>query len=139
VKTRFTSLVKLKKNKVQKSEQFLQKASVNLNSASNALELSYLSLEDLETPKSGTISQMLASRVLLHSQRDLINHNKEWVGFAANQVEQAKTQLKADMIEYEKFQYLEFEEIKEELKKRKVKEAKDLDEIALMTFIGKNR
>jgi len=139
VKTRFSSLVKLKKNTMQKSEEILQKANINLNSASTALESSYLSLRDLKTPKSGTIGDMLASRVLFHSQMDLINHNKEWVDFATNQVVQAKKQLKLDMMEHEKFQYLEFEEIKEELKKRKLKEAKDLDEIALMTYTGKNR
>jgi len=139
VKTRFTSLVKLKKNKVQNSEQFLQKASVNLNSAATALELSNHTLKDLESPKKGTIGEMLASRVLFHSQMDVINHNKEWVDFAVNQVEQAKKQLSVDMMEHEKFQYLDFEEIKAELKKRKYKEAKDLDEIALMTYARKIR
>ncbi|MDQ1268355.1 MAG: hypothetical protein QG560_998, partial [Campylobacterota bacterium] len=84
-------------------------------------------------------SEMLASRTLLNSQRELINHNREWVGFAANQVNQAKKQLKLDMIEHEKFQYLELQEIKQELQKRKLKEAKELDEIALMTYMEKNR
>ncbi|MDD5372915.1 MAG: flagellar export protein FliJ [Sulfurimonas sp.] len=139
MKTRFSSLVKLKKNTMQKSEEILQKANIDLNSASTALESSYLSLKELESPSSGTVGEMLASRVLFHSQMDTINHNKEWVGFAANQVAQAKKQLKLDMMEHEKFQYLEFEEIKEELKKRKLKEAKDLDEIALMTYTRKNR
>ena len=120
VKTQFTSLVKLKKNKLQKSEQFLQKSNVNLNSASTSLELSYRLLQELETPKSGNVSQMLASRVLFHSQMDLISHNKEWVEFATDQVEMAKKQLSSDMIEYEKFQYLELEEIKAELKKAKI-------------------
>lgn len=138
MKTRFTSLVKLKKNKMKKSEEFLQKANVNLNSASTALESSYLLLKDLETPSKGSMREMLSSRVLFNSQMETIKHNKEWVDFAANQVTQAKNQLKKDMIEHEKFQYLEFEEIKNELKKRKIKEAKDLDEIALMTYTGKN-
>ncbi len=139
MKTRFTSLVKLKKNGMKKSEEFLQKANANLNSAATALESSYLSLQDLEIPKNGIMGEMLASRVLFHSQMDTINHNKEWVDFASNQVAQAKNKLKKDMIEHEKFQYLEFEDIKNELKKRKLKEAKDLDEIALMTFTGKKR
>lgn len=139
MKTRFSPLVKVKKNIMQKSEQFLQKANTNLNSATTALEQSYNSLKDVEPPKSGTMSEMLASRTLLSSQRELINHNREWVGFAANQVNQAKKQLKLDMIEHEKFQYLELQEIKQELQKRKVKEAKELDEIALMTYMEKNR
>jgi flagellar biosynthesis chaperone FliJ len=139
VKTRFTPLVKFKKNTMQKSEQFLQKSNANLNSAAIALELSYSSLEDVEPPKSGRMSDMLASRVLLGSQRELISHNKEWVAFASNQVNQAKKQLKVDMMEHEKFQYLEFQEIKQELKKRKAQETKNLDEIALMAYNGKKK
>lgn len=139
MKTRFSPLVKLKKNSMQKSEQFLQKANANLLNANSALENSYTFLKDIEAPKSGTIKEMLASRTLLNSQREVINHNKGWVNFAANQVQEAKKQLKLDMIEHEKFQYLELQEIKIEIKNRKVKEAKDLDEVALMTYMRKNQ
>jgi flagellar biosynthesis chaperone FliJ len=139
VKSRFTPLVKIKKSAMQRSEQFMQRANVNLNSASTALELSYGSLKNVDSPQKGSMSEMLASRALLASQREVINHNKGWVAFAKNQVIQAKTQLKTDMIEYEKFQYLELQEIKAELKKISVKEAKDLDEIALITYTGKKR
>ncbi|MCF6341114.1 MAG: flagellar export protein FliJ [Sulfurimonas sp.] len=138
MKTRFSSLVKLKKSTMRKSEQLVQQTNANLNNASTALELSYSSLEDVNPPSSGTMKEMLASRTLLESQRGVIQHNKEWVNFANNQVNQAKNQLKLDMIEYEKFNYLELQEIKKEIKKRKVKEAKDLDEIALMTYKGKD-
>jgi flagellar export protein FliJ len=139
VKTRFSPLVKIKKNSMQNSEQVLQKANSNLNSATMALELSYNSLKDVEPPRSGTMSEMLASRTLLSSQRELISHNKRWVTFATSQVNEAKKQLKLDMIEHEKFQYLELQEIKQEIQKRKLKEAKELDEIALMTYTEKNR
>ncbi len=139
MKSRFSPLVKVKKNSMQKSERFLQKATVNLNSASSALELSYNTLKEIAPPSRGSMSQMLASRTLLSSQRELIKHNQEWVTFAKNQIEQAKAQLKADMIELEKFQYLELQEIKQELKKKAMLEAKNLDEIALMTYMGKNR
>jgi len=123
---------------MQKSERALQGANTDLNSARVALELSYSSLNGLEVPQSGTMSDMLATRTLLDSQRGLIQHNKEWMGFAKNQVTQAKEQLKSDMIEHEKFKYLELEEIKKVLKEQKIKEAKDLDEVALMTHSKKN-
>lgn len=137
--TRFSSLVKLKKSTMKKSEGVVQRANADLNSASVALELSYNSLEDVEPPKKGTMSDMLASRALLDSQREIIQNNKNWVSFAKNQVEQAKKQLKLDMIEHEKFLYLELQEIKKELKKKKVQEAKELDEVALMTFTRKDK
>lgn len=138
MKTRFSPLVKLKKSTMRKSEQFVQQANANLNNASTALKLSYSSLEDVNPPSSGTMNEMLASRTLLESQRGIIQHNKEWVNFASNQVNQAKKQLKLDMIEYEKFNYLELQEIEKEMKKRKIKEVKDLDEIALMTYKGRD-
>ncbi len=135
--TKFTSLVKLKKSTMQKSEKVVQKANANLNSAATALKISYNSLKDVDAPASGTMGDFLASRTLLDSQRGLIKHNTEWVDFAKSQVQEAKEQFKKDMIEHEKFKYLELEEIKKEIKKIKVQEAKDLDEVALMTYSKK--
>ncbi len=139
MKTRFSSLVKLKKSNMQKSERVVQQANADLNSASMALQLSYNSLEEVESPKTGTMVELLASRTLLDSQRGLIEHNKEWVDFAKKQVERAKEQLKRDMIEHEKFKYLELQEIKKEIQKKKLLEAKELDEVALMTHKEKKK
>ncbi len=138
MKTRFTSLVKLKKSTMQKSERVVQKANADLNSAAMALEISYNSLKDVEPPKSGTMGDFLASRTLLDSQRGLIKHNSEWLEYAKNQVNRAKEQLKRDMMEHEKFKYLELEEIKKDIKKKKIQAAKDLDEVALMTYSRKD-
>ena len=124
---------------MDKSERVVQSANADLNSATMALKLSYNSLSDIELPQSGTVSKMLASRSLLCTQRDLIQNNHDWVYFAKNQVELAKKQLKLDMIEHEKFKYLELEEIKKILKERKFQEAKDLDEVALMTYGQKEK
>ncbi len=134
MRTRYSPLVKLKKSTMDKSERVVQKANVDLNSASIALELSYNSLDDIKTPTTGSINDLLASRSLLSSQRGLINHNKEWVNFAKKQVNFAKQQLKLDMIEYEKFKYLEFQEREKMQYEIKTKESKELDEIALMTY-----
>ncbi len=138
MKTRFSSLVTLKKSTMQKSERAVQSTNANLNSAATALEISYTTLNGIESPNSGTMSKMLASRSLISSQRDLITHNQEWVRFSQTQVESAKGQLKLDMIEYEKFKYLELVEIKKIIKKIKIQEAKDLDEIVLMTHTKKD-
>ena len=139
MQTRFTPLVKLKKSTMQKSERLVQKANADLNSASMALKISYNSLKDVEAPMSGTMNDFLASRTLLNSQRGLIQHNNQWVNYAKEQVKAAKEKFKLDMMEHEKFKYLELEEIKKEIKKLKEKEAKDLDEVALMTYDRKNR
>ena len=139
MQTRYTPLVKLKKSTMDKSENAVCKANADLNSASMALETSYNSLDSIELPSTGTMAELSASRTLLDSQRGIIQHNKEWLEFAKKQVESAKEQLKLDMIEFEKFKYLESQEIKKVLKEKKIQESKDLDEIALMTFSNNQR
>lgn len=134
MKTRYSSLVSVKKNIMQKSERVLQTANANLNSALVALELSYEELKNIHALTTGQISDFLSSRSLLDSQRAIIQHNQEWVEFARSEIRTAQERLKIDMIEYEKFNYLEVQEIKEILAKRKFEEAKELDEVALMTY-----
>ncbi|WP_297441503.1 flagellar export protein FliJ [Sulfurimonas sp.] len=136
MKTRFSSLVNVKKNKMQKSERALQEANRALQNAKQALADSFLQLQQIETPQHGKIAQLLENRTLLERQRALIRHNEEWIRFEENQVDEKKNILKEDMIEFEKFKYLEFKEVEKLLKEIKVKEAKDLDEVALMTFIN---
>ncbi|MBL1243157.1 MAG: flagellar FliJ family protein [Sulfurimonas sp.] len=123
---------------MQKSERVLQSANANLNSALIALELSFNELKNISSPTSGQISDFLSARTLLDSQRAIIQHNQEWTEFARTEIKNAQAQLKVDMVEYEKFNYLELEEIKIILQKQKREEAKELDEIALMTYKKNN-
>ena len=123
---------------MKKSERAVQSANADLNSAVMALEISKNSLNSIDTPQSGVMNDFLASRRLLDSGRDLIKHNQEWTEYAKNQVSLVKEQLKIDMVEYEKFKYLDLQEIKKIIKKQKMLEAKELDEVALMTHARKN-
>lgn len=138
MKTRYSSLVSIKKDAMKKSERGLQEANLALNNASQALELSYITLNNMSMPQSGNISDFLASKTLFSAQRDMIKHNQEWVEYAQGQVEVAQEQLKQDTLEYEKFHYLEVVEIKKIVQEQKVKESKELDEIAVMTY-NRNR
>ena len=124
---------------MQKSERVVQKANADLKNAMNELEISNESIKEITPPQTGQMSSYLASKTLLASARGLIQHNKDWVKFAQNQLIQAKEKLKLDMIEHEKFKHLEFQEIQQEIKKMKIKEAKDLDEVALMTHSHKGQ
>ena len=134
MKTRYSSLVSLKKNTMQKSERVVQNANKTLLNAKEALRNSLAELQDISSPDHGFISEFLANRTLLDAQRALIKHNQEWVQYATQELQNAQEQLKKDMIEFEKFKYLEVQEIEKFMKAKRVQEAKDLDEIALMTF-----
>ena len=139
MKTRYTSLVHVKKNIVQKSERLLQQANANVNNAKKALEDSLSYLQEIKLPSHGKITEFLANRALFDAQRAVIQHNQEWLQYTQKEVQEAKEQLKLDMIEYEKYKYLEYEEMQKALKAIKIQEAKDLDEIALMTYTNKNK
>ena len=139
MKTRFSSLVNVKKNTMQKSETaFKQQNSIYL-SAVEALQTSINQLQEITPLSNGKVAEFLANRTLLQAQRELIRHNEEWVAFSKAQMQKAKEQLKRDTIEYEKYKYLEFEENKKLLDELKRKEMKDLDEIALMMHTNKER
>lgn len=139
MKTRYTSLVNVKKNIMQKSERAVESANATLRNAYKALETSYKDLQLIQTPQHGKITEFLPTRTLLESQRALISHNEEWIAYAQKDLQQRQEQLKIDMIEFEKFQYLEYQEKEKELKRRKLQEAKELDEIALITHARKEK
>ena len=82
MKTRFSSLVTVKKDTMKKSERVVQSANADLNSAVMALQISKNSLNSIGTPESGFMSDFLASRTLLDSGRNLIKHNQEWVEYS---------------------------------------------------------
>jgi len=127
-------LVLVKKNQVDKSERDVQNANKELQKAKEALDESYKLLQEIKSPTSGNISQMQASRMIFNFQREKILENKKWIDFTQNQLTLATQKLKEDTIEYEKFKYLELQEKEKILKEIKIAQAKELDEIALMTF-----
>ena len=132
-------MVLVKKNQVDKSERDVQNANKELQKAKEALDESYKLLQEIKSPTSGNISQMQASRMIFNFQREKILENKKWIDFTQNQLTLATQKLKEDTIEYEKFKYLELQEKEKILKEIKIAQAKELDEIALMTFSRKNR
>lgn len=135
MKTRFTPLVKIKKSAMDKCENKLSIANKNLQNAHLALDNAYDELQQTSIPQSGSISMMLQARALQDAQRQLIDEKKSWLEFAKEQYHSAKLILKDASIEYEKFKYLELDEIKKNLKKLAKIEAKDMDEVALMGYM----
>jgi flagellar export protein FliJ len=139
MKTRFSSLVAIKKDAVQKRERELQQAFANKEKASQALQDSLKELQTIQNPTKGSMQQLLANRTLLSRQRNIIKHNEEWLAFMENELQKAQNSLKEAMIEHEKFKYLELQEIESILKAQKSAEVKRLDEVALMTFNRQER
>ncbi len=137
--TRFTQLVKYKNNEMQQCEQKLFQANNELLQAKEKLQRSYKMLHTLDVPQEGEITVFLQSRLSFSMQQRVIRSHLQQVHVKKSSVKQAKDALKASLIEYEKFQYLEAEQIKKIIKKQKMDESKSLDEAALQTFISRSR
>ena len=102
------------------------------------IETSYADLRSMEIPKGGDFSLFRQMQLLKHRVQDEIKFNRYNLQLAENALLKAMQQLKTANIEHEKFKYLETNEIEKVLKAQKYKEAKDLDEIALMAFNRNN-
>lgn len=139
MKTRYSSLVSIKKDVVQKSERVFEQKNSVVQKAKETLENSLRSLQEITPPQTGKISDFLSSRAMLDVQCGVIRHNEEWLRYASQDMQEAKEQLKTDMIEFEKYKYLELQEIEKIKKEQKIKEAKTLDEVALIAFETKRR
>lgn len=130
--TRYSSLLSVKKNIVQQKERGVQAANLRLQNAEQSLQTSYDDLAEIKSPQQGRINDFLANRVLLDSQRALIKHNEARLEYARKDLEDLKQELKLAMVEFEKFKYLDFKEKEKLLEKQRLKEVKELDEIALI-------
>ncbi len=135
MKTRFTPLVKIKKNDLDRCEREFSRANRDKQNAQKALDDAYLQLKETSALSQGTMAQMLQERTILDIQRNVIEQKRSWLSFALDQVIQFKETLRKSAIEYEKYKYLETKEIEVILKKRAKLEAKQLDESALHSFM----
>lgn len=137
--TRYSALVSLKKKMMQKAQRVVIVANESLQNAKSALEGSYRELENLTLPANGRVSDMVSFRALMDAQRAMIKHNEEWLRYAQKELVVANERLKSVAVEYEKFAYLEFKELELKLLEQKKREAKELDEIALIGFNQKEK
>ncbi|MEA1918424.1 MAG: flagellar FliJ family protein [Campylobacterota bacterium] len=135
MKTRFTPLVKMKQNILNKCERDLSQANEDKKNAKSALDAAYLQLQETRSLTQGTVNQMLQERAILEIQRNVIDEKRAWLNFASNQVVAFQKKYKELSVEYEKYRYLEAQEIKTIVKKRTKLETKELDESALLSFM----
>jgi len=135
MKTRFTPLVKIKKNLFDKSERQLAKANLEHQKAQEALERALYDLHHNTSLTSGTMSDMLQQRQILQMQRNVVVQSRTVVERTRLQVEAAKKELRNALMQYEKFKYLETQEVEAILLKQAKAEQKMLDESALHGFM----
>ncbi len=132
--SRYEPLVKLKKKSLDSTERSLIAANNALSHASDKLVQAYNELSQMKLPEHGTVGELIQSSSMIHAQQMTIEKWKQTMYVAQQKQNQMRERFKSAMIEYEKFKYLDVQEMDARLKKLKHDEAKMLDEIGTMIY-----
>jgi len=139
MKTKFTSILKVRDLEVTKVENEISKQKANKRVLNQKLIDSKEEIYGIKTPSTGTILQMQSSQFqinTLRSTQKLILQDIENINLKIKLLEQ---KYKEAMLEYEKIKHLHSIEVEKILAKLKQQEAKDMDEIANQLFTRKNK
>jgi flagellar biosynthesis chaperone FliJ len=80
------------------------------------------------------VGKFTQATAMIHAQHQTIEQAQQTLRLAEERQRQMRERFKAAMIDYEKFKYLEVQEMNARLKYLKTQEAKMLDEIGTMTY-----
>ena len=136
IKTKFDSLVKLAKLKVDEKEREISKYNNAIESQLQELEKLKQEYASLEYPKEGNFALITQFKIMQNAFFNQIKQKENEINMLKSHRDNLVNELKDLNLEYEKMKYLQGDEIKKYLNKLKHKEAKELDEIALMLFKG---
>lgn len=134
MKSKYAPLVKLKKKALDSAERALIAANNALSAASDKLNRAYDELSHMRLPAKGSVGEFTQATAIIHAQHQSIEGAKDELRSAEQQQSLMREKFKAAMIDYEKFKYLEVQEMNLHLKEIKDQEAKMLDEIGTMTY-----
>ena len=129
---RFSQIVKVKEEELNKIEMSLVKSKATFLELSRSMDAINAELNMSQFPKSGSSSKIkstIEQQKLLRSQKDKI---KEKMLLIQKEIVHFEFKYKKAYVELEKVKYMEKEEIQKELKNLKKKESKELDELGNM-------
>ncbi|MCI7363430.1 MULTISPECIES: flagellar FliJ family protein [Campylobacter] len=129
---KFSQIVKVKEEELNKIEMSLAKSKATFRELSRSMDAINAELNMSQFPKSGSSSKIkstIEQQKLLRSQKDKI---KEKMLLIQKEIVHFEFKYKKAYVELEKVKYMEKEEIQKELKNLKKKESKELDELGNM-------
>ena len=137
MKTRYSIILKLKRQIVGEIENKLSRLEGSINSTRLSIEKLKINLCALSVPQSGEFTQALISHELANAYRCDITQNELALQRLFVAKHSAQMELSEAKKEEEKILYLENEEIRQAKMKKKTAEAKELDEIGMMLYNNK--
>lgn len=140
MKSKYNSVVKVKKQQLDKAESNLNQAKQRQLENERLLELSRKECENLSVlPQSGSISELRTNLLMRQVGREAISRAKEKVELSKKEMMHYQFLYKKAHLDYEKMKVLEAEEIKQKKKELAKIEEKFLNEIAISRFFKKDK
>jgi len=137
--SKFTAIVRIKKSMMQKAESLLAQVRNAIRENKSKIENIKYELHSVIVPKSGTMSKMRQMQLYKEHYRAALNV-EQWRLSQNKLLEQNRRAELADaMREYEKFKFLESDDIEKQILKLKKEEAKMLDEVGSITYTLRNK
>ncbi|MFQ6342600.1 flagellar export protein FliJ [Campylobacter sp. VTCC 70190] len=135
MKSKYNSVVKVRKQQLDKAENNLNKAKQRQLENEVAYELSRKECENLSAlPKSGSIADLRSNLSMAQVGREALARAKEKVELSKKEMNHYQFLYQKAHLDYEKMKVLEAEEIKQKQKELAKAEEKFLDEIAISRF-----
>jgi len=132
MKTKFDSIVKIKKNELKKIENDLIKVNSAINLINEKIEELNKNLSLMSLPKAGNFREIYQIKSMQGIVRKEIENYKNQLNMLNERKNLLTQKHKQANIDYEKMKYLQTVEIKKALKKEKLQEQMQMDEIAIM-------
>ncbi len=138
MKTKYSQLLKIKKQKVETIENAITNLNLEIKKNEFEIEKTINDINSLKKPKSGKFSIIMAHN---YSFENLVYFKKEKQFLLIEKKEKLlklQKEYKTALIEFEKVKYLEDLIIKKQMEKDRKKEQKMIDEISVMNFKRKS-
>lgn len=137
MKSKFTPIVKLKKEALDKQQRVFALINQELHTLQKELNSQKESLLSLAKPRAGDFSLFRQHQLFTTKMRAIIESTKDALARKVQEHNQAQNELNSVLQEFEKFKYLETQEEKALLEKIQKEEAQFLDEVAIMGYNNK--
>lgn len=135
MKSKYNSVVKVRKQQLDKAETNLNQAKQRQLENERLYEISRRECEELAVlPKSGSIAELRSNLSMAQVGRDALARAKEKVELSKKEMNHYQFLYQKAHLDYEKMKVLEAEEIKQKQKELAKAEEKFLDEIAISRF-----
>ncbi|MCH5335928.1 MAG: flagellar FliJ family protein [Campylobacter sp.] len=140
MKTKFSSIVKVKKQQLDNAEIHLSKAKQRQQEHQKLYELSYQQLRTLSAiPHSGSSNELKHNLAMANVGKEALQRAREKVELSEKEITHYQFLYQKANIEYEKMKALEGQEIKEKQKELQKAEQKFIDELAITRFFRGNK